>query len=170
MSRKITYGSADDQFFVLHEPTIVHGREKKPLMILIHGGYWKQQYNLNNALCDGLIGFFQEKGYYVSQLEYRRGNRGIDQGQGGWPETNIDLVLAFQRLYDLSQGEVADLDVDQTIIIGHSAGGTLALWPCMAGTDQVVEKFLGQKALAFTPRLCVAIAPIGSLLDGYTAR
>lgn len=179
MSRKIHYGSSEDQFFVLHEPkTSPIDSQRRPVMILIHGGYWKQYYNLNNALCDGLVGFFQQEGYYVSQLEYRRGNRDIDGGEGGWPETNIDIALSFNSLFNLVEQEpdssyYQKIDLTAAVVIGHSAGGTLALWTSVSGSNEIIERHFegsGVKPFPFSPRLCVAIAPIGSLLEGFLER
>jgi acetyl esterase/lipase len=106
---RISYGVYTSQFFNLFPPDnsvdLLEGATKRPIMILIHGGYWAQCYNLNNALCDGLVGFFQAKGYWVCHLEYRRGNRDLDRGEGGWPETNEDIIHAFNRLEELTLEE-----------------------------------------------------------------
>ena len=40
-------------------------------------------------------------------------------------------------------------------------GGTLALWTCCN---------LSQRALPFRPRLCVALAPVGDLNQGYNLK
>jgi hypothetical protein len=144
--QKIVYGNASpDQFFNLYQPivndsvsTFLSTSDKKfPVMFLIHGGFWKQCYNLNNSLSDGLVGFFQKEGYYVVHLEYRRGNKTADDGDGGWPETNTDVILAMNKLEDLVQNGKDDrvcdsdtsdelgctrMDLENVVVIGHSAG------------------------------------------------
>lgn len=58
----------------------------------------------------------ESDGFVVGNLSYRRvGERG-----GGWPNTGTDVVAGLQQLTD----EVGQL----TAIVGHSAGGHLALW------------------------------------------
>jgi dienelactone hydrolase len=46
------------------------------------------------------------------------------------------------------------IDAHRIVIMGHSAGGYLALWACSQ---------LADRRLPFTPMLCVAIAPICDL-------
>jgi acetyl esterase/lipase len=62
------------------------------------------------------------RGHAVWNIEYRRIGRG--QG-GGWPQTFDDVAAAIDHL-----GAMGDprLDIGSVDLIGHSAGGQLALW------------------------------------------
>jgi hypothetical protein len=96
---EVKYGDSSDQFYKLFPPL---GNEEepnnsKPIVILIHGGFWKQKYSVSNALIDKLTPFFQEKSFWVCLVEYRRGNVN-DGGCGGWPFTNEDMILALNSL------------------------------------------------------------------------
>jgi acetyl esterase/lipase len=43
---------------------------------------------------------------------------------GGYPQTTDDVLAAFDALPNPS----ASLDLDRVTVVGHSAGGHLALW------------------------------------------
>eukprot|EP01031_Cornospumella_fuschlensis_P028158 gene28158-34000_t len=162
----VLYGEHEEQFFYLHKPQ-QSATKSLPVVVLVHGGYWKQKYNLNNSLIDGLVGFFLQEGFAVVHAEYRRGNQ-QDGGAGGWPETNDDIYAILVSLYYLAPQR--NLDIERVMILGHSAGGTLALWPCTSGAiERVIPQHFSQTApgLPFLPRLCVALAPLGDLEDAY---
>lgn len=82
-------------------------------------------------------------------VEYRR--VGPKSG-GGWPETNQDIISALQMLPSLKW-----IDIHRVGILGHSAGGQLALWCCCK---------LADRALGFIPKLCIAVAPVCNLVEG----
>ena len=68
-------------------------RPRFPLVINIHGGFWRARYNLDHTghLCAALTA----KGVATANLEYRRvGNDG-----GGWPDTFSDIRSAYQFSY-----------------------------------------------------------------------
>eukprot|EP01031_Cornospumella_fuschlensis_P027236 gene27236-32905_t len=184
----VLYGEHEEQFFYLHKPQL-STTKSLPVVVLVHGGYWKQKYNLNNSLIDGLVGFFLQEGFAVVHAEYRRGNQ-RDGGAGGWPETNDDIYAILVSLYYLAPQRnfvipsvflfilnchfhsllILQLDIERVMILGHSAGGTLALWPCTSGAlERVIPQHFSQTApsLPFLPRLCVALAPLGDLEDAY---
>src|SRR5579863_10091790 len=133
---RIAYGSDANQFLDLRLPVDGVGTEERkskglyPLVINIHGGYWRSKYNLDHAghLCAAL----KIKGVATANLEYRRvGNEG-----GNWPNTFADIRSAYQLLRQ-SAGRHS-LDVDRFLVTGHSAGGQLAL--CLAGHEQGVTR------------------------------
>lgn len=118
---RLPYGPDPNQFGDLRLPQ----KNRPPLAIFIHGGFWRARYDLGHAghICSALT----KLGLATFNLEYRRvGNPG-----GGWPGTFEDLVkgLYFIRQHAPEQG----IDAGQTIIIGHSAGGELAL--CLAARE-----------------------------------
>jgi acetyl esterase/lipase len=88
-----------------------------PVAVVVHGGYWRSRYDrsLMTELCLDLAAH----GWAAWNLEYRRVGSG-----GGWPETFEDVAAGVDALAELE----AQLDLEQVISVGHSAGGHLALW------------------------------------------
>lgn len=127
---RIAYGRDPNQFFDLRLPKDdlskkQNSRSLYPLVINIHGGYWRAQYNLEHAghLCAALTA----KGVATANLEYRRvGNDG-----GNWPNTFADIRSAYQFLRQNAARH--SLDADRIVVMGHSAGAQLAL--CLAGHE-----------------------------------
>ena len=115
--QRLVYGPDPLQFgdlYVPNEPGLY------PIVILIHGGYWRARYGLDlmNSLAEDLA----KRGYAAWNIEYRRvGNPG-----GGWPGTFLDVALATDYLRKLAPSY--KLDLQRVIPIGHSAGGHLAFW------------------------------------------
>lgn len=114
---RIAYAAGDHRFGDLRVPT---GRGSHPVVILIHGGYWRARYDLEHLghLADAL----RRDGFATWSLEYRRiGNDG-----GAWPGTFDDIRLGAAHLEQLARTH--SLDRKRVIVMGHSAGGHLALW------------------------------------------
>src|SRR5262249_45155026 len=89
-------------------------------VIVIHGGFWRAAYNLDHIshLCVAL----NKAGMATWSLEYRRlGNPG-----GGWPGTFDDVLAGTKYLSTIAPKY--HLDLNRVVLIGHSAGGQLALW------------------------------------------
>lgn len=81
--------------------------------LMIHGGFWRRQYDLEHAshLCAALA----REGLSVANLEYRR----VGEVGGGWPESFYDVKLGLDAVTQrLGRAPV---------VLGHSAGGHLAL-------------------------------------------
>lgn len=124
---RLVYGSDPNQFIDLRLPT--NRSEPHPLVINIHGGFWRAKYNLGHAghLCAALTA----RGLVTANLEYRRvGNEG-----GGWPGTFSDIRSAYQFL--IQNAQRYNLDPKKVIVVGHSAGGQLAL--CLAGRESGIR-------------------------------
>jgi dipeptidyl aminopeptidase/acylaminoacyl peptidase len=114
----IHYGSDLNQFAQLRFP---NGRGPFPLLFVVHGGFWQSVYDLSHIghLCRAL----SSKGVITCSIEYRRiGNPG-----GGWPGTFQDVSLATRNILQKMSND-SRFDEDRTAIVGHSAGGHLALW------------------------------------------
>jgi dipeptidyl aminopeptidase/acylaminoacyl peptidase len=115
--RRIIYGDDPLQFAELRLPV---GSGPFPVAIVIHGGFWRAAYNLDHTshLCVAL----NDSGMATWSLEYRRiGNPG-----GAYPGTFNDIEAGTSRLK--TAGMEHPLDLDRAVIVGHSAGGQLALW------------------------------------------
>jgi acetyl esterase/lipase len=123
---RVSYGSDRNQFIDLRLPRL---HAPYPLALVIHGGYWRALYDLQYAghLCAALTA----RGIATANLEYRRvGNPG-----GGWPGTFADIRTAYQFL--LQNSHRYKFDTGKVMVIGHSAGGQLAL--CLAAHEESVK-------------------------------
>ena len=88
---RLTYGSDPNQFLDLRLPSSKEkSRQPHPLVINIHGGFWRAKYNLDHAghLCAALTA----KGLATANLEFRR----VDNEGGGWPGTFADIRSAYR--------------------------------------------------------------------------
>ncbi len=118
---RLFYGVDPNHFGDLYLPA---GPEPHPLLIFLHGGYWRARYDLEHArpLCQALA----QAGMAVWNLEYRRvGNAG-----GGWPGTFADVLAGLGHVRQLALDY--PLDLGRVTLMGHSAGGHLALWAAAA--------------------------------------
>jgi acetyl esterase/lipase len=113
----LRYDDHEDALLDVHVPATANG----VTILLLHGGFWKTAYDRTHtrAMAVALAG----AGFLVATPEYRRVGPG---GAGGWPETGADVLRAARRLPDLlaAVGE----EVGTLRVLGHSAGGHLALW------------------------------------------
>jgi acetyl esterase/lipase len=112
--RTVSYGPDRSQRVDLYLPA---GPGPHPLMVLIHGGSWTARYG--RIVMRGLAGDLLRRGWAVWNIEYRRVGNG-----GGWPATFADVAAAIDLLPELD----APLDLERVSVLGHSAGGHLALW------------------------------------------
>lgn len=114
---RVPYGSEASQFGDLRLPQN-HGLH--PVAIVIHGGFWRAKYGLEHIghLCAALAG----AGLATWSLEYRR----TGDADGGWPGTCEDVAQGANYLQTLA--EKYPLDLRSVVVVGHSAGGHLALW------------------------------------------
>jgi acetyl esterase/lipase len=140
---KIFYGKDVNQFGELRLPKSDKFKKPYPVVIVLHGGCWMAEYGL------GYMGHVSadltKHGFVTWNVEYRRvGNPG-----GGWPGTLDDVTAGVQHLTELAKKH--PLDLQRVIVIGHSAGGHLAL---LLGT----RRFTG-----FTLRGIVSLAGITDL-------
>jgi len=125
---RLTYGSDPNQFIDLRLPT--DKTKVHPLLINIHGGFWRAKYGLEHA--GHLCAAFTSQGFVTANLEYRRvGNEG-----GAWPGTFEDIRSAYKFL--LQNTEKHHANSQKVVIMGHSAGGQLAL--CLAAHEPSVKR------------------------------
>lgn len=115
---RIVYGDHDVAYGDLWLPA---GDDRVLVVVLIHGGFWRQQFALD--LMDGLAESLVAQGYAAWNIEYRRVG-----GGGGFPETFLDVAAAVDHLATLDGPTGARLDLDRVAVVGHSAGGHLAGW------------------------------------------
>lgn len=123
------YGDLPEQIGDIFQPEVLKFNE---LLVLIHGGYWRPEYD--RVHLRPFAAALSEFGYKVISLEYRR--------IPGDPDSMIsDIKLAISKLPS-----------ENFTLIGHSAGGHLAL---VAGAKNQLVKNV------------VALAPVTSLLMTY---
>ena len=115
---RIQYGSKAFQYGELYPAQGAHG--KTPIVILVHGGFWRAAYGL--SLMRGLARNLAQQGITAWNIEYRR----IGNADGGWPNTMLDVALATDYIRVLAPQY--GLDTERVVTVGHSAGGHLALW------------------------------------------
>ncbi|MDP2711345.1 MAG: alpha/beta hydrolase, partial [Solirubrobacteraceae bacterium] len=110
------YGAHPRQVADLHLPA---GPGPHPVVVVLHGGYWRPPYTrlIMRPLCLDLA----RRGWAAWNVEYRR----LGRDGGGWPQTFDDVAAAIDHLDELRAGPV---DLDRVTLLGHSAGGQLALW------------------------------------------
>jgi acetyl esterase/lipase len=118
---RLPYGPLALQFGDLWLPKHASGGKPHwPVLVFVHGGWWKAEYDLGYAgfLCDAM----RLQGVAVWSIEYRRvGGQG-----GGWPGTMQDVAAGMDYVTKLA--EAYPLDLTRVIAAGHSAGGQLAFW------------------------------------------
>ncbi len=108
--RSLRYGPHPSQVIDYYGP--VGGQR----LTVLHGGFWRQAYD--RAHLSPLAARLARDGYAVALAEYRRVG-----GGGGWPSTFDDVSRAVEVAWD-GAGQV---------LLGHSAGGQLALWAAARG-------------------------------------
>jgi acetyl esterase/lipase len=124
---RLPYGTDPNQFGDLRIPT---AGGPFPVVMNIHGGFWRAKYGLEHAghLCAALT----KKGIATWNLEYRRvGNAG-----GGWPGSFEDVANGFRFFPQIAKQY--KLDVARVLVLGHSAGGQLAL--CLAAHEPALMR------------------------------
>ena len=89
-----------------------------PLAVLVHGGCWLNAFDIRHTYA--LATALSQAGFAVWSLEYRRTG---DPG-GGWPGTLDDIRAGLAYRHRLTDHPI---DLERTAIVGHSAGGHLAL-------------------------------------------
>lgn len=113
----------------------------KTTLVLIHGGCWSNAYSRDHAL--PMAESLTRHGYDVWVPEYRR----VGDPGGGWPGSLEDIKTAVNY--------VTDTAGVRPVLIGHSAGGHLALRAAQDG-DLPIDGIVG-------------LAPITDLV-GYGAQ
>lgn len=96
---------------------------KKPIALIcfFHGGFWQMPYDREQLTPISV--HFVKKGFAVWNIEYRR----IGASGGGWRGTFDDANASINHLARLKE-KYDLLDESKTVIMGHSAGGHLAIW------------------------------------------
>jgi len=131
----IAYGSDPLQFGWLWQAA--KGPDK-PLIVLVHGGCWLNAYGVDHT--QALATALAAQGHAVWSLEYRRSG-----GAGGtWPGSLNDVKLALSEVDRLTPHGVA---TQELILMGHSAGGHLALLAAAETPNLKFKRVIGLAAI-----------------------
>jgi acetyl esterase/lipase len=132
-AKRVAYGAHPDQWAEVRLPHDV--TETMPVAVLLHGGFWRSIWAAD--LMDALSIDLAERGFAAWNLEYRRPDL------HGWAATTEDVAKGVALAAQGASGPV--------VVIGHSAGGQLAL-----------------RAAADDPRvtLVVSLAGVLDLVEG----
>jgi acetyl esterase/lipase len=150
---RIAFGEGEQEFGELWLP---EGDGPFPVIAMIHGGCWLSQIP-GTILQDYLAADLRARGIAVWNLEYAR----IGHETGGWPGTFQDIATGIDHLRVIAPQ--FNLDLDDLVFTGHSAGGHLALWA--AGRASLPEDSLVYAADPLLPRRVVTLAGINDLAD-----
>ena len=153
---RIEYGSEPDQFGRLQLPAGSAPNDGFPVVVLIHGGFWRDMFFLD--LMDNVAEDLAERGYASWNIEYRR-----VQGAGGWPETGDDVVTAIDSLADMRADQ--PIDLDRVVSLGHSAGAHLGLWALGEQNRVHVRGSIGMGAVVDLAYFSQTVALLGGTID-----
>ncbi len=145
---EIRYGAHDDHVMDLRVPD---GAGPHPTAVFLHGGFWLSEWTRDTI--DGLAVDLHRRGWLTANVEYRR----LDGG-GGWPETCDDVAAAIEAL-----GDVDGVDPGRLLLVGHSAGGLLAL---LADTPATVLGLASITDLAAASREGIGDGSVDRFLGG----
>lgn len=94
------------------------GEPDAPLLaVFVHGGFWRARYGADTIAPLARACAAGEVGAWVWNLEYPR----VGMPDGGWPGTAVAVRDAVGAALENAAGR-------PVAVIGHSAGGHLALW------------------------------------------
>jgi acetyl esterase/lipase len=145
----VRYGDHADQLVDLHLPP--DDIDQAPVLVLLHGGFWRHVWDRRHTrpMAEALRG----QGWIVATPEFRRTG-----GDGGWPATFDDIATVRERLPDLVHDAIGRRDIAPLTLLGHSAGGQLAMWWALTAPDPT------------SVQRAVALAPVADLARAYADR
>jgi acetyl esterase/lipase len=152
-THEISYGAAPSQGIDVFLPA---GKGPHPVAILIHGGCWSNFPGAGREQVRPLAAGWARRGIAVWSIGYRRAN----EAGGAYPNLYLDVAMAVDRL----RSEAARLGIDtaRSVLVGHSAGGHLALWAA-SRTRLPAGSPLRQANEPLAVRGVVSIAGVGDL-------
>jgi acetyl esterase/lipase len=114
---RIAYGEDSSQYGELRVPA---GPGPHPVVVLVHGGCWRE-FSAAGSIAP-MADALKDDGIATWSIEYRR----LHQPGGGWPGTYLDVGRAVDHLRSIADAH--HLDLAHVVVVGHSAGGHLAMW------------------------------------------
>ncbi len=127
--RTVRYGSSAHEVYDVHEPVT---DPSGVCVVLVHGGFWRERYDRTHL--HPLAAALAARGHLGVLIEFRR----TGMPGGGWPGTGLDVARALQVVRERETTPLTPV-----VLVGHSAGGQLALWvlhqPAAAGVGGAVS-------------------------------
>jgi acetyl esterase/lipase len=148
---ELPYGTYPSQRIDIFMPV---AKGPHPVAILVHGGCWTIR-TAGREQLRHLGADLAERGVAVWSVGYRR----ADEPGGGYPGTYLDVALAIDRVR--SDAGKLDLDLRKVALVGHSAGGHLALWAAARHGLPTASPL--RAADPFIPSTVLSLAGIGDL-------
>jgi acetyl esterase/lipase len=148
--KTIAYGADQMQKVDLWLPK---GPGPHPVVLMVHGGCWQTSI-ADRSIMDWVAADLRADGYAVWNIDYR----GVDRAGGGFPGTFADAAAAADLLFD--KAAEYRLDPARVVVVGHSAGGHLALW--LAGRHRLQASHVLYRPAPLPVR---AVISLGGLPD-----
>ena len=126
-----------------------------PVVVLVHGGFWSAAYD--RSLEVDVAADLVAAGYAVWNLDYRSVGNG-----GGLPTTFDDVAAGADLLADVAPQH--GLDLARVGVVGHSAGGHLALW---AAARHLLPSGAPGADPALRPAVAVSQAGVNDLVAAH---
>ncbi len=123
--------------------------QRLPTVVLVHGGFWRPEWDL--SLEDDVAADLAARGILVWNVDYRPSSE-------PWPATLADVAAAHDHACTSPRADLA-----RTAVVGHSAGGHLALW--LASRRRLPAGAPGAAPRVPPPVLVVAQAPVADLRE-----
>ncbi len=114
----VAYGTDALQVVDVWRPV---GSGPHPAVVMIHGGCWQTEI-AERDIMNWIANDLRAHGVGVWNIEYR----GVDRG-GGYPGTYLDVGAAAD-MFAAKRADYGFRTDAPVVVIGHSAGGHLALW------------------------------------------
>ena len=149
MTRSVeSYGSAPAQSGEWFLPA---DGDRLPVVVLVHGGFWQPGYDRH--LEDDVAQALAVDGFAVWNIDYALAD-------AEWPATLLDAAAAMDHV--AKSRFTPRLDLARVAVVGHSAGGHLALWLASRG-----ELPAGAPGAAPAVRASIAVgqAPVADLVS-----
>ena len=146
--RTVHYGGEPDQLAEVRFGGAASAA--RPLVLFIHGGFWRPQIDRSHSAATTAA--LAAAGWTVATVEYRR--------VPGQPELTLqDVQSALRSVPSLIERPAAGV-----LLVGHSAGGHLALWAATKGNPELAG------VLALAPVADLRLALERNLGDGAAAK
>ncbi|MEE4243767.1 MAG: alpha/beta hydrolase [Kangiellaceae bacterium] len=129
---KVRYGDGQYQYGWFWRST--DDADKSPVIVLIHGGCWLNAFDVKHSF--PLATALNQLGFNVWSIEYSR----TGDNEGGWPGTYYDIEKALKKASHLWQNDL--------LLLGHSAGGHLALLAAAKLNDKQIKGVIGLAAIS----------------------